>query len=106
MGPAGVAAGDGEQDFGLSPRQIEERAGVNRDHVDAIEAVVTEVLQSRVGKAAYVLDNGQRWRQVEASTWPMFRVGQKIVIRRAALGSFLASAPDAGGPPVRVRRQE
>lgn len=99
-------AGDSEQDFGLSGKQLEERNGVNGDRVDAIEAIVTEVLDSRVGKAAYVLDNGQRWRQVDATSRPMFRTGQKIVIRRAALGSFLASAPDAGGAPVRIRRQE
>jgi len=110
--PAGVAAAVAvpaaaapEQDFGLSGQQRARRDGAD-ESVDEIRAVVVELHASRVGKPAYTLDNGQRWRQVEATSRPMLKVGATVVIRKAALGSFMGIVPDAGGAPVRLRREE
>lgn len=103
--PAAVAAAPLEQDFGLTDLQRAERDGP-RDTLDEIRAVVTEIYESRVGKPSYMLDNGQRWRQVEATDRPMLKVGAVVVIRAAAFGSFMATMPDRGGAPVRVRREE
>lgn len=105
--PAAVAAAAAplEQDFGLTDLQRAERDGP-RDTLDEIRAVVTEIYESRVGKPSYMLDNGQRWRQVEATDRPMLRVGAVVVIRAAAFGSFMATMPDRGGAPVRLRREE
>jgi len=100
-----VPAAAPEQDFGLTDLQRAERDGP-RDTLDEIRAVVTEIYESRVGKPSYMLDNGQRWRQVEATSRPMFKVGATVVIRKAALGSFMGIVPDAGGAPVRLRREE
>jgi hypothetical protein len=102
--PAAAAAAP-EQDFGLSGQQRAKRDAAE-ESVDEIRAVVVELHGSRVGKPAYTLDNGQRWRQVEATSWPMFKVGATVVIRKAALGSFMGIVPDAGGAPVRLRREE
>jgi len=94
-----------EQDFGLSEQQRAERDGTT-NRLDEIRAVVVEIHESRVGKPAYTLDNGQRWRQVEATSRPQLKVGATVVISKAALGSFMAKMPDIGGPPARVRREE
>jgi hypothetical protein len=99
------AAAAPEQDFGLSGQQRAKRDAAE-ESVDEIRAVVVELHGSRVGKPAYTLDNGQRWRQVEATSRPMFKVGATVVIRKAALGSFMGIVPDAGGAPVRLRREE
>jgi hypothetical protein len=100
-----VSAAAPEQDFGLTELQRAERDGP-RDTLDEIRAVVTEIYESRVGKPSYMLDNGQRWRQVEATDRPMLKVGAVVVIRAAAFGSFMATMPDRGGAPVRLRREE
>ena len=100
---AAAAAADPDRDFGLSGHQRAERSGPGGEP-DEIQAVVVELLESRVGKPTYVLDNGHRWRQTDATSRPKFKVGQTVVIRKASLGSFLASSPDSGGAPVRIRR--
>lgn len=100
---AAVAAAP-EDDFGLSGHQRDMRDGASR--LDEIRAVVVEIHESRVGKPAYTFDNGQRWRQVEATSRPRLRVGATVVIKRAALGSFMATMPEVAGPPARLRREE
>lgn len=56
------------------------------------------------GYHAFVMSNGQRWRQLEAQSARNVRAGQTVTIRRAALGSFLL-IPDSGAAH-RVRREE
>jgi hypothetical protein len=96
-----------QEDFGLSGTQRAARAessGVEQPR--ELTGVIDEIYGSRVGKPAFRLDNGQRWRQTEATNRPMFNVGETVVIRGASMGSFLASVPGSGRPAVRVRREE
>lgn len=109
VAPHPAAATEGpspERDFGLTAAQMESRDGGGEDELEQIESAVMEVLSSRSGKHAYRLENGQVWRQIEATTLPQIRAGEAMIIRRASLGSFLASGRESGRPPVRVRRQQ
>lgn len=102
---AGTAAAASQEDFGLTAKQRDERDGVDT-RIDEIRAVVVEVHESRAGKPAYTLDNGQRWRQTESTSRPLLKVGATVVIKRGSLGSFMAKMPEIGGPPAWVRREE
>jgi hypothetical protein len=55
------------------------------------------------GRLLLTLENGQQWVQVESSSRQRFFEGDSITIRKASLGSFLASGPKSG-TGVRVRR--
>jgi len=104
---AAEVATDPEAEFGLSGQQRQERAeaaGVRK--VDEVSARIVAVAPSRVGKPAIELENGQRWRQIEATSWPVFEVGETVVIRKASFGSFLAVVPDSGHAAVRVKREK
>lgn len=100
--PAAVpsAAPAPEAAFGLS---VEKRP---EGKVKSIGGRIVEVESSATGRHVIVLDNGQRWRQLEATTMPPFSDGETVEIRRAALGSYLATVPDSGRSAVRVRRED
>jgi hypothetical protein len=72
------------------------------DIIQEITAVIREVGRDASGKLVLVLDNGQRWIQTDTVGGRSPRAGQNIRIRRAALGSFMASIEDR--PGFRVRR--
>lgn len=104
---AAAAAAAPEAEFGLSGQQRQERAeAAGARTVDQVSAKIVAIEPSRVGKPAIALDNGQRWRQIEATSRPVFEVGETVVIRRASFGSFLAVVPDSGHAAVRVKREE
>lgn len=94
------AALPAESSFGLTSRQRPD------GKVEAISGRIVEVEPSSVGRPVLVLDNGQRWRQVDSTTLPAFSPGEDVTIRRAAFGSYLATVPDSGRAAVRVRRQD
>jgi len=71
---------------------------------EAIEATVQRII-SGGGRAVFVFEDGQRWEQVEDRSTYNVRPGDRVTVRRAALGSFMLSG-SRGGPPHRVRRQE
>lgn len=100
----GPDASLGEGIFGLSGTQIRKQGGA--EQVDSLRSVVTEVRASRDGKPWFRLENGQLWKQAEATDRDVFSVGATVDIRKASLGSFLASVPGSGNPAVRVRRVE
>ena len=89
-----------ETSFGLTSRQRPD------GKIDAINGTIVEVEPSPAGRPVLVLDNGQRWRQVDSTTLPAFSAGESVTIRRAAFGSYLATVPDSGRAAVRVRRQD
>jgi hypothetical protein len=104
----GVASAPSPQDeFGLTQAQREARARIEHPEtvVDSIEARVLSTSVSASGRLVLRLDNGQTWMQVEPSQSQHFRPGDKIKIRTAALGSFLASGPKSR-TGVRIRRVE
>ncbi len=85
------------QEFGLSQAQ----AHPAPRGPDAIEARVTQLATGAAGRAAVILDNGQTWTVVEEDSL-VLATGDRVVIRRAALGSFLMTTPSKRA--YRVRR--
>ena len=104
LAAAAAAPANPEAEFGLSVDEKEKRRGANS--TDQIRSVVTEVVSNRSGKDAFRLENGQRWILTEVPAQTVIRSGDLVEIRRASLGSFLASVPGSGRPAVRVRRLE
>ena len=94
-----------EEEFGLTPAQLEERAREESQprELEQIEVRVVSVERTASGRALIVLENGQRWLETEASRRQHFRPGDLMKIRKAALGSYLASGPHSG-TGIRVRR--
>jgi hypothetical protein len=73
--------------FGFSPAQLHSApAGP-----ESIEAAVVRVGQSSLGQTTVALDNGQTWLIREGDV--RLSAGDKVTIKRAALGSFLLLAP-------------
>ncbi len=73
-----------------------------RPSIDEIESTITSIAQSGYGKWAFALEDGSNWVTIEMDTSLRPRVGDPIVIKRAALGSFRASVK--GASLVRIRR--
>ena len=53
-----------------------------------IETGVTEVLTNASGLGVFLLENGQLWRQVDTSSRPNVRVGDRVTVTRAPLGGY------------------
>jgi len=94
-----------EADFGLTEAQKQAA------NPQAAELAEPQDLTSRVARViprgmeppVLELENGQQWRLLESMANVRFRAGDAIVIRRGAIGSYLASSPDRNGA-WRVRR--
>ena len=67
-------------------RAVEQASG--GEHLDQIEARVTELLSIAPGKVAISLDNGQLWRQTTTSSLRL-SAGDVVTIRRASMGSYV-----------------
>jgi hypothetical protein len=87
---AGAAAISQEELFGQSSgevqRTVEEATGSER--IDSINAQVTRLQQYDFEKVVISLDNEQVWKQVDSSNLRL-RVGDDVIIERAAFGSFM-----------------
>jgi hypothetical protein len=79
-----------------------EDGGRDPDVVQEITAAIREIGRDASGRLVLVLDNGQRWIQTDTVGGRSPRAGQNVRIRRAALGSFIASVEER--PGFRVRR--
>lgn len=92
------------QQFGLSGRELEQRKpeAERTPQIDSIEADVTSVRAIQGGRRVLGLDNGQTWQITEGGTRGHLKVGDRVVIRRAMMGSHILSTP--GGVGLRVRR--
>jgi hypothetical protein len=92
------------RDFGLSIVQKrdlaseEERAATP----ERIEAAVVGVSQRANGQRVVTLDNEQIWLITETTDKGTLRAGDKVVVRRGAIGNFLLRTP--GRVTLRVRR--
>ena len=87
--------------FGLSLPKIK-LFGDNDDvEIEKIESTITSVTSSRDGSAVFVLADGARWKQTEGRD-TFAKSGQKIEIRRGAMGSYFARINGQAG--VRVIR--
>jgi len=67
-------------------RSIEEATG--SAVLDSLSGTITGLQQAGYDKVLITLDNGQIWRQIDTSSLRL-RVGDSVVIERAALGSFM-----------------
>jgi hypothetical protein len=96
------------EEFGLSAEQRlakQQPVQAPPQEMDSINARVAVVRQLRNDRFVLILENDQIWTQVEPTPRQRFFVGDEIRIRRASLGSFLATGPNTGGA-IRVRRVE
>jgi hypothetical protein len=96
--PAAPAAGNEGQNFGLNPVQLH----IEPTGPASIEATVSTVTESRNGQTSVRLDNAQTWIIEEADV--RLVAGDKVMIKRAALGSYLLLAPSRHA--YRVRRAQ
>jgi hypothetical protein len=88
--------------FGGDDDDDDENTAREADVIQEIEAVIREVGRDASGRIVLVLDNGQRWIQTDTVGGRQPRAGQNVRIRRASLGSFMASVEGRAG--FRVRR--
>ena len=88
--------------FGLALPRLKLFGGGGSEEVMEIDSTISAVRMASDGMPILVLADGARWKQTEGrNVYP--KSGDKIHIRRAALGSFMANV--AGQPGVRVIRQ-
>lgn len=86
--------GSREAEFGLSEqeRRARERESGAVVVPEEITSTVVRVTGRRPNPLVVELENGQQWRLLEASETPPFRAGERMSIRRGAMGSYFASA--------------
>jgi hypothetical protein len=84
-----------EREFGLSGTQkIARTPEAEREALpDRIEAAVTTIYSSPTGERIVTLDNGQLWMLTEVSSTGRLKSGDKVVVRKAAMGSFMLVTP-------------
>ena len=91
------------------PSQEEQKAafGLPRtspaDEVEGIQAGISRIEKSSRGQRTLYLDNGQIWRQVGSSSQPHLKTGERIIIERGALGSYILKPADSNRS-MRVKR--
>jgi hypothetical protein len=83
------------------PAAIEEAA--QPESLESLTARVKSLREDATRLLVIELDNGQTWRQLNASTSLLLQVGDEVTITRAALNSFRISTPTGRG--ARVKRQ-
>lgn len=81
-------------------KSVQEATGSKE--IDRIESFVTKIKPAADGKAIITLDNGQVWTQIDNSRLRLSSY-DKVVIRRASLGSFMLNK-DGSKTSMRVRR--
>lgn len=101
-GPAAPASPT--EKFGLSAEQIEARRPQAAPEIESIDSRVVAVKALPRDRFVLTLENGQVWEQTEPTPRQRFYPGDTVEIRKAALGSFLASGPNSG-ERIRVKRQ-
>lgn len=71
---------------------------------EEVEAQVSRLIGQSNGAVTFVMNDGQRWTQIESRSARNVRPGDTVHIRRAALGSYMLVAEH--GPSHRVRREQ
>ena len=88
--------------FGLALPSLKLFGDGKDEEVTEIESRISAIRMAGDGFPTFTLEDGARWKQTDGrNTYP--KPGQKIRIRKAALGSYMASINDQ--PGVRVVRQ-
>ena len=72
-----------------------------RDQIKEVDSTITGIRGAKDGFPIFTLEDGAKWKQTDGrDVYP--KTGQKIKIKRAAMGSFMASVDGHAG--VRVMR--
>ena len=90
-GAAGTANQIDQEDlFGKSGDELQRtvEAATGSEQMDNLSATVTKLHKFNYDRVLITLDNGQVWKQVDASSLRL-RVGDAVNIERASLGSFM-----------------
>jgi hypothetical protein len=84
-----------EQKFGLSPAALaaKEPAAARAAEVAELQARLVELKAAGDGRAIFILDNNQVWRQLEPGDGLLVKPGDVVQLSRGALGSFWLRAP-------------
>ncbi len=97
---AGAAAADtpksSEEQFGYEgalAREERDRAKQEARRLGRLEATVTAISTRADGTLVVTLDNGQVWAQNRPDAFFRLKVGEKISVEPAVLGSFLMISP-------------
>lgn len=90
--------------FSLPSLSMFER-GEEKEAVDNVSGKIASARQDGTGKWVLRLEDGAVWQQVDVQEMSLYpKPGQSVTIRKATLGSFLASVE--GRRAIRVRRVE
>jgi hypothetical protein len=92
--------------FGKSAEESSEivAEAVGLENIDEISARVVAVTRDPYRRYTVTLDNGQKWQQSRTDRFDI-DVGDDVVVRKAALGSFTLQNVSGGGQ-TKVRRVE
>lgn len=92
------------REFGLNKVQLRAREPehMRKTAPDRIEAKVERVSYRPTGERMVALDSGQVWLLTEATSKGHLRQGDQVVIRTAALGTYMLVTP--GRVSLRARR--
>ena len=87
---AGSAGISQEELFGQDSKEVQRTVeeATGSESIDSLSAQITRLQQSGYDKVLITLDNGQVWQQTDTSSLRL-RVGDDVMIERAALGSFM-----------------
>lgn len=89
--------------FGFSLPQVKLFGGGSSEDVTELESTVASARQYTYGRWRIVLSDGAVWEQIDDEVMASDpRQGDRIVIKRAAFGSYRAKIN--GQPAIRVRR--
>lgn len=87
--------------FGLTLPKIRIFGGRDSDEVKEIESTITDFRRNEDGALIITIADGARWKQIDS--YPQSaKIGDKIRIRKAALGSYFANI--SGRAAIRVSR--
>lgn len=94
----------GLRDFGLSRQQMREQdpERMNIDAPDRVQARIVRVGAAAEGRRTVTLDNDQMWLLTESTSRGRLEPGAPVVVREAALGSFMLVTES--GVALRARR--
>lgn len=87
--------------FGIALPNVKLFGPGDDEEVDQITSTLQSASDTRDGLSIFVLEDGSRWRQTEGR-YLFPKPGQPIVVKRGALGSYMANVN--GKPAVRVVR--
>ena len=102
---ANMAGEPSQEDlFGLNSEAVRESydEAAGRQELKELSATVADVRPAGPGRIVVILDNGQVWQQKSSSTLKI-KVGDRIIIKKAAFGSFKMKKENANAS-MRVGR--